>query len=139
MTNQTTVFIVEDDEEFAQLMRMRLEGLGYRVFATTNGDEAYDLIRDKLPDLVILDIFLPDMDGLTILKRLKSAIDIESGKTSLTKDIPVIIITGKAPMIENMTRIEGASDFFVKPVHVERLISRVSQLVELSKHDREAK
>ena len=136
MMNQATVFIVEDDKEFAQLMGMRIEALGSRVFTTTNGDEAYDLIRDKLPDVVILDIFLPDMDGLTILKRLKSPIDIESGKPSLTKDIPIIIITGKAPMIENMTRIEGASDFFVKPVNVERLMTRVSELLELSKHDR---
>src|SRR5262245_40117000 len=136
MMNQASVFIVEDDEEFAQLMKMRIESLGHRVLATTNGDEAFDLIRNSIPDIVILDIFLPDMDGLTILKRLKSPIDIDTGQPSVTKDIPVLIITGKAPMIENMTRIEGAADFFVKPVNVERLISRISQLLELSRHDR---
>ena len=134
--SQATVFIVEDDEEFAQLLKMRIESSGHRVFITGNGDEAYDLIQAKLPDLVILDIFLPDMDGLTILKRLKAPIDIETGKPSLTKDIPVVVLTGKAPMIENMTRIEGAADFFVKPVNVEKLMGRVSRFLELSRHDR---
>lgn len=137
--NQGTVFIVEDDEELAQLMKIRIESAGYRVLITGNGDEAFDLIEAKLPDLVILDIFLPDTDGLTILKRLKSPIDIDTGKPSRTKDIPILVITGKAPMIENMTRIEGAADFFVKPVDMDKLMRRVSQLLELTQHDRNAK
>ena len=135
--SQATVLIVEDDEEFSLLLKMRIESAGYRVLTIAKGDEAYDLIQAKLPDLVILDIFLPDTDGLTILKRLKAPIDIETGKPSLTKDIPVVVLTGKAPMIENITRIEGAADFFVKPVDVEKLISRICQFLELSQHGRE--
>ncbi|MBI4372542.1 MAG: response regulator [Candidatus Omnitrophica bacterium] len=131
---QGTVFLVEDDEELARLMKIRIESAGHRVVHTNNGDEAYDLIAAQLPDLVILDVFLPDTDGLTILKRLKAPLDIDTGKPSRTKDIPVIVVTGKAPMIENMTRIEGASDFFVKPVNVEKLINRVSQLLGLAQN-----
>ncbi len=137
--NRGTVFVVEDDTELLQLMKMRLESQGHRVLSTTNGEEAYNLIHDKLPDVVILDIFLPDMDGLTILKRMKAAIDIETGRPNRTKDIPVVMVTGKAPMIENMTRVEGAADFFVKPIDIEKLINRVCQLLELAHHDRERK
>ncbi len=136
---QGTVFVVEDDEEFAQLLKMRLESIGCRVSTTSKGDEAVGLIQTRLPDLVILDVFLPDTDGLTILKRLKSPIDIATGKPSLTKDIPVVVLTGKAPMIENMTRIEGASDFFVKPVDIEKLIKCIRQLLELTQHEKERK
>ncbi len=135
--NQSTVFIVEDDVELTRLLQIRIEARGYRVLTTNNGDEAYDLIQAKLPDVVILDVFLPDMDGLTILKRLKSPIDIETGKPSRTKDIPVVVITGKAPMIENMTRVEGAADFFVKPVDIEKLVHRVNQLLESAQHDKQ--
>jgi CheY-like chemotaxis protein len=135
--NRGTLLIVEDDVELLQLMKIRLESQGYRVLLSPNGGEAYDLIHSKLPDVVVLDIFLPDMDGLTILKRLKAPIDIETGKPNRTKDIPVIVITGKAPMIENMTRVEGAADFFVKPIDTEKLINRVCQLLELAHHDRE--
>ncbi|MBI3999388.1 MAG: response regulator [Candidatus Omnitrophica bacterium] len=137
--NQGTVFIVEDDVELAQLMKIRIETAGHRVLITNSGDEAFDLIAAKVPDLVILDIFLPDTDGLTILKRLKAPLDIDTGKPSVTKDIPVIVMTGKAPMIENMTRIEGAIDFFVKPADINKLVNRVSQLLELTQHERKEK
>ncbi|MBI4357717.1 MAG: response regulator [Candidatus Omnitrophica bacterium] len=129
-----TIFVVEDDIELVQLLRIRLERAGYRVLASGNGDEAFRLIQEKVPDLIMLDIFLPDMDGLTILKRLKAPIDIDTGKPSVTKDIPVIAVTGRAPMIENMTRVEGAVDFFVKPVDMEKVMNRVGELLEFTEH-----
>ena len=137
--NRETILIVEDDEELTELLKIRIEAAGYRVVTSNGNDEPYEVIKQAQPGLVILDVFLPDMDGLTILKRLKSPIDVETGKPALTKDIPVIVITGKAPMIENMTRLEGAADFFVKPVAVERLVRRVHELLETSKHDRKTK
>ena len=135
--NRSTVFIVEDDEELVQLMRIRIESAGYQVFVTSDGEKACALIQEKLPDLVILDVFLPDTDGLTILKRLKSPIDIETGSPSRTKDIPVIVVTGKAPMIENITRVEGAAEFFVKPLDMEKLMDRICQLLEPTHHGKE--
>ena len=137
MTNQGTVFVVEDDKEFAALLQLKLELAGHRVLSSTNGEDAYDLIQANHPDVVILDIFLPDMDGLTILKRLKSPVDITTGRPSSTKDIPVVMLTGRAPTIENMARLEGASDFFLKPIEINKLINRVRQLVEIKKHDEE--
>lgn len=137
--NKGTVFIVEDDRELVELLRLRLETLGHNVISTENGDEAWNIIQTAHPDLVILDIFLPDTDGLTILKRVKAPIDIETGKPSKTKDIPVIVITGKAPMIENMTRVEGAVDFFVKPFDSNKLVKRITELLEMVQHEREPK
>ena len=137
--NRATVFIVEDDEELAQLLKIRIETTGCRVLVTDNGDKALNLIQESRPDLVVLDVFLPDMDGLTILKRLKAPIDIETGKPSPTKDIPVVVLTGKAPMIENMTRLEGAAEFFVKPIDMDKFMKCIRQLLELRQHDKETK
>lgn len=134
-----TVFIVDDDSELIELLKIRIESAGYRVLSTSEGDKAVDLIQKEIPDAVILDIFLPDTDGLTILKRLKSQIDIESGEPSKTKDIPVIVLTGQAPMIENMTRVEGAADFFVKPFDMNKLLNRLFSLLEMVDHERESK
>ena len=137
--NRGTIFIVEDDEELTQLLKMRIESTGYRVITTGNGDEALSLIQTQLPDLVILDVFLPDTDGLTILKRLKAPLDIETGKPSRTKDIPVVVLTGKAPMIENITRLEGAAEFFVKPIDMEHLMKCIHRLLELAQHAKKTK
>ena len=129
MASGKTIFLIEDDEEFRDLVKMRFEAAGHRVLMSKGGDETLDSIAESKPDLIVLDIFLPDVDGLTILKRLKADLDIASGKPSVTKNIPVIVVTGKAPMVESLTRIVGASDFFVKPVHVDQLIKRAQQLL----------
>ncbi|OGW77075.1 MAG: hypothetical protein A3J52_01635 [Omnitrophica bacterium RIFCSPHIGHO2_02_FULL_49_9] len=133
--NSPVILIVEDDDELLNVFKVRIESLGYQVLTAQKGDEALRLAREKLPSLIILDIFLPDMDGLTMLKRIKAPIDIQTGRTSMTKDIPVIVITGKAPMVENMTRVEGAADFFVKPIDVHQLIKRVEQLIKCTQFE----
>ncbi len=137
--NKGTVFVVDDDEELLELLKIRIESSGYHVLCTTEGEKAFDLIQKSMPDVIILDIFLPDVDGLTILKRLKSPIDIETGKPSKTKDIPIIVLTGKAPMIENMTRVEGAVDFFIKPLDTDKLIHRLFDLLENVHYERKSK
>lgn len=131
-----TVFIVDDDLELIELLKIRIESAGYQVLFTCDGHDALALIQAAIPDVVLLDIFLPDVDGLTLLKRLKSPIDVKTGKTSVTKDIPVIVMTGMAPMIENMTRVEGAADFFIKPFDVEKLTQRLFHLLEVVHHER---
>ncbi len=137
--NRETILVAEDDEELLEIIRIRLEAAGFHVISVANGEEALSLAQTKLPSLVVLDVFLPDMDGLTILKRMKSPLDIASGEPSKTKDIPVIVITGKAPMIENMTRLEGAADFYVKPVDMSKLVERATQLINLRQKDESAK
>ncbi|OGW81777.1 MAG: hypothetical protein A3G33_05705 [Omnitrophica bacterium RIFCSPLOWO2_12_FULL_44_17] len=127
---EKTILVIDDDEEFVHLMELRLNSMGFKVIKAESGDDALMMVSEKLPDLVILDIFLSDMDGLTILKRMKAPIDIETGEPSATKDIPVIVITGKAPMVENMTRIEGAVDFFIKPIDTEKFVKCVTQILK---------
>ena len=132
--SRSKIMIVEDDQELADLLKIRIEALGYDPLVAKRGDEALTLAHRERPKITILDIFLPDMDGLTILKRMKAPIDIDTGKSSVTKDIPVIVITGKAPMIENMTRVEGAVDFFVKPIDMGKLEARINQLMKQVKN-----
>lgn len=133
--SQSTILIVEDDEELLQILKIRIEALGHQTLSTNNGEDALKLAQEKLPDLVILDIFLPDMDGLTLLRRMRAPVDVKTGQPSKTREIPIVVITGKAPMIENMTRIEGASDFFIKPVDLEKLSDRIKQLLAQRRHE----
>jgi CheY-like chemotaxis protein len=130
MARKKVIFVVEDDEEFGDLLRMRFEALGYCVYISRKGDKALTLVTEYKPDLIVLDIFLPDIDGLTILKQLKAPFDIETGEPSPTKDIPVIVITGRAPMVENITRVAGAVDFFVKPIDMKKFMQRITKVLE---------
>ena len=124
-----TVFIIEDDHELVDLLKIRLESLGHKALSCDNGEEALNSVEKIKPDLIILDIFLADMDGLTVLKRSKAEVDIVTGEPSEIKDIPVIVITGKAPMVESMTRLEGAVDFFVKPFDTSKLLERIYEVL----------
>ena len=133
---KATIMIVEADQELKEVIKIRMESSGHKTIMATNDNLALELAQEKRPDIVILDIFLPDMDGLTVLKRMKAPIDVETGKPSPVKDIPIVVITGKAPMIENMTRVEGAADFFVKPIDMGELMKRVNQILEQKDNDK---
>lgn len=128
-TKSKSILIVEDDQELASLIKVRLESVGYGVMWSARGAEALEVIRQKFPDLVVLDVFLPDMDGLTILKQIKFPIDINTGQPSTQSRTPVVVITGGAFTVEHMSRAEGAADFFVKPVDVNKLANRISELL----------
>lgn len=128
-TKIKSILIVEDDQELASLMKVRFESMGFEVYWSSRGSEALDLLKEKSPDAVVLDVFLPDMDGITILRQAKATIDIETGEPLAQSNTPVIVITGGAFTVEHMSRMEGAADFFVKPLDINRLANRISELL----------
>jgi len=113
-----TVFVVEDEEDILELLRFNLTREGYAVAASTNGDDALKAIFRKPPDLVLLDLMLPGMDGLDVCRALK--------RDPKTAGIPIVMVTAKGEESDIVAGLElGADDYIVKPFSIKVLIARV--------------
>lgn len=116
------IYVVEDDQNIREIERFALQNSGYRVEEFGSAKEFYKRIADKLPQLILLDIMLPDEDGLAIIKKLRSM--------SETKRIPVIMVTAKTTELDKVKGLDlGADDYITKPFGVMELISRVKAVL----------
>ncbi|MFA6425552.1 MAG: response regulator transcription factor [Phycisphaerae bacterium] len=116
------ILIVDDEEDVLELVRYNLEKEGYIVQAAACGEDALKKVASKLPDLIILDLMLPGIDGLTIRKKLKAE--------SKTQNIPVIMLTAKSEESDVVTGLEiGADDYITKPFSPKILIARIRRLL----------
>lgn len=123
------IYIVEDDVNILEIESYALSGNGYEVEGFEKACDFFERVREELPDLVMLDIMLPDMDGLTVLKKLR--------KDIRTSRLPVIIVTAKATEIDTVRGLDlGADDYLTKPFGVMELISRVRALLRRSGIDK---
>jgi len=119
------VLVIEDDAELRDLIRIRLEERGYDVIMSARGDEGVQKARAEKPDVIILDVFLPHMDGFTALKEIRYG---EKSKGQDPLKTPVFIMTGRAPMMEEMFRMEGATEFLTKPIDIKSLVQKIDKL-----------
>ena len=120
---QRTVMVVDNDRDIVDLTRMILEGSGYRVLMASSGSEALRALEDDHPDLIILDINMPEMDGWQVLRVLK--ID------KRTSDIPVAMFSIKADVRDRLQGLQdGAFDYITKPFSCEELVSRVHEIFD---------
>jgi len=119
------VLIVDDEEDFSTLISIRLNEGGYEVYSESEGKNVIKRVKEIKPDLVVLDIFLLGMDGLTILQKLKK----EGIENVSLADIPVIVVTGKAVLMNEIFEVEGCVGFFRKPIDVKKLVTRVKELI----------
>lgn len=109
------ILIVEDDSNIAQLLHLYLEKEGYETRIADNGGRAVELFRSFEPDLVLLDIMLPVMDGWSVLKKIRA-----ESKT------PVIMLTAKGETSDRVTGLEeGADDYIVKPFETKEVLARI--------------
>jgi two-component system alkaline phosphatase synthesis response regulator PhoP len=120
------IYIVEDDTNILEIEEIALKNSGYEEEGFVNAKDFFDRIVQKKPDLVLLDIMLPDMDGLSIVKKIRS--------NENTNDVPVIILTAKTSEIDKVKGLDcGADDYMTKPFGVMELISRVKALLRRSR------
>lgn len=116
------IYIVEDDKNILEIESFALKNSGYDIRGFATAKEFYKALNDFLPDLILLDIMLPDEDGLSILKKLRS--DVK------TKSLPIILVTAKTTEIDKVKGLDsGADDYMTKPFGVMELISRVKALL----------
>jgi two-component system, OmpR family, response regulator MprA len=111
----TRVLVVEDEHNIADFIRRGLTYQGYEVEVAHNGEQALRTAQDNLPDLVILDLMLPDIDGVEVCQRLRSA-----------DDLPIIMLTARDAVSDKVEGLEaGADDYMTKPFEFPELLARV--------------
>jgi len=121
-----SLLIIDDEPEFLELARLALEVADFTVLKAENGPEGLKLAKKKKPTVILLDVTMPEMNGLEVLDKLK--------KNSKTKNIPVIMLTGKS-MMEDVERAfdAGAIGYITKPIEFCDLAKKVRAKIE--KHD----
>lgn len=126
------IYIVEDDQNIREIESFALKNSGYQIMDFECAKDFYKKVTEKIPALIILDIMLPDEDGLEVLKKLRS--------TPGTKKVPIILVTAKTTEIDKVKGLDmGADDYITKPFGVMELISRVKAVLRRSKGMEEEK
>ncbi len=127
-----TIYIVEDDKNIREIESFALKNSGYSVCDFECAKDFYEKLGDKIPALIILDIMLPDEDGLEIVKKLR--------KKPETKKVPIILVTAKTTELDKVKGLDiGADDYITKPFGIMELISRVKALLRRSQDMEEEK
>ena len=118
--NERKVLVVDDEENIIHILEFSIEAEGYEVITASNGEEAIKKARKEQPNLIILDIMMPKVDGYEVCRVLKA--------NPLTKKIPVILLTAKGREIDKRLGFEvGASDYIVKPFSPSKLIDKINE------------
>lgn len=114
-TNKACILLIEDDTKIARFIELELICEGYEVVVCKDGIEGLTQVRERKPDLVILDRMLPGMEGLEVCKRLRS-----------TSTIPILMLTARAGFPERVEGLDaGANDYLVKPFNLDELLARI--------------
>ena len=112
------ILVVDDDLNICELLKLYLENDGYVVYTANDGKQAVDMFKNKTPDLVLLDIMLPKMDGWQVCREIRK-----------TSSVPIIMLTAKGETFDKVLGLElGADDYVVKPFDIELLIKRIKEL-----------
>ena len=118
-----TVLVVDDERNIVELTRLYLSNDGYTVLSAYDGLEALEMIREEHPDLVVLDIMLPNLDGWELCRRLRQG----------GNDIPIIMLTARGEDVDRIVGLElGADDYVVKPFNPRELVARVKAVLRRS-------
>ena len=115
----TTILVVDDEPRYVRLMEANLTSEGYHVLNALNGQEAVEIVADKHPDLVLLDIMMPVVDGFTACERIREF-----------SNVPIIVVTAKGEERDRVRGLDlGADDYIVKPFSATELLARVRSVL----------
>jgi two-component system alkaline phosphatase synthesis response regulator PhoP len=122
MDNKKTVTVVDDNPDIITIVKTILEGKGYHVLSASSGQELLNLLESQKPDLIILDIMMPEMDGLQVLTHLKGSAD--------TASIPVILLTAKVQYEDVLGGYKLGADYYItKPFTSTQLVNGINLLL----------
>src|ERR1700712_433068 len=125
MSNQgTTILLVEDEENLHEALKLNLELEGYQVVSAMDGRQALKTLQNQYFDLMILDVMLPEMDGIEVLESIRIQ----------NNELPVLILSAKNSSADRILGLnKGADDYLTKPFNLEELLLRVQKLIEKNK------
>jgi two-component system phosphate regulon response regulator PhoB len=113
-----SILVVEDEEDIRELLKYNLEKEGFQVFGAATGEAALQAVRDRLPDLILLDLMLPGLDGLEVCRKIRGE--------AQTRHLPIIMLTAKGEEADIVTGLElGADDYITKPFSPRVLLARL--------------
>jgi DNA-binding response OmpR family regulator len=121
-----TVLVVEDESSIASFVALYLKNAGYAVRTAATGNEALDQAESERPDLIVLDLMLPDVDGIEVCRRIRK-----------TSDVPILMLTARDEDVDKIIGLEvGADDYLTKPFNPRELVARVKSILRRSVPDR---
>ncbi len=119
MSKKTSVLLVDDDPQLIRLVRANLESVGYKVLVAMNAHSALELVDMETPDIIILDIMLPEMDGYELCQRIREF-----------SSVPIIMLTAKVEDVDKVRGLKlGADDYLTKPFNVQELLARIDAVL----------
>ncbi|MEW6696580.1 MAG: response regulator transcription factor [Bacillota bacterium] len=123
------ILVVDDETNILELIKFTLEKDGHQVITTTSGEEGLRLAKIELPDLIVLDVMLPEPDGLEVCRRLRN--------DPATSMVPVLMVSARGDTLDRVVGLEmGADDYIPKPFSPRELSARVKAALRRSKHER---
>jgi DNA-binding response OmpR family regulator len=123
---QQTVLVVEDEASIASFVALYLKNAGFTVRTATNGGEALAQVNAQLPDLIVLDLMLPDIDGIEVCKRVRQR-----------SDVPILMLTARDEDVDKIIGLEvGADDYLTKPFNPRELVARVKAILRRAAPER---
>lgn len=125
------ILVVDDETNILELIKFTLEKDGHQVITTTSGEEGLRLAKIELPDLIVLDVMLPEPDGLEVCRRLRN--------DPATSMVPVLMVSARGDTLDRVVGLEmGADDYIPKPFSPRELSARVKAALRRSKHEKPA-
>jgi len=125
----TKLLLVEDDQTLRETLAYNLTREGYTVIEADNGVTALDLAREQQPDLIILDVMLPELDGLTVCRTLRREMDV-----------PIVLLTARSGEVDRIIGLDsGADDYIVKPFSLGELLARLRAVLRRGRREPETK
>ncbi|GAB4113980.1 MAG: response regulator transcription factor [Roseiflexaceae bacterium] len=125
-----TILVVDDESQIAQIARDYLDRAGFRVLIASDGQQALRLVRSEQPSLIVLDLMLPEIDGLDVTRTLRS--------DPATRAIPIIMLTARVDEMDRLIGLElGADDYITKPFSPRELVARVRAVLRRTETNRE--
>ena len=122
MSTDTTILLVEDEENLHEALKLNLELEGYKVVSAMDGMQAVKALQNQYFDLMILDIMLPEMDGIEVLETIRIQ----------NNELPVLILSAKNTSADRVMGLKkGADDYLTKPFNLEELLLRVQKLIPI--------
>jgi DNA-binding response OmpR family regulator len=129
MAEKTSVLVVDDDPQLLRLVRANLESVGYRVLVAMDARSALELVDVEVPDMIILDIMMPEIDGYEVCRRIREF-----------SETPIIMLTAKVEDVDKVKGLKlGADDYLTKPFSAQELLARVEAVLRRTRPSEEVK